>query len=473
MFQRIIDPAMAYPKSPFSPDQHYPELTAICSDTNPNNNVYAAVREVFRRMGWDAGNHGTPLWNPLGHVVDGKRNIVIKPNLVLHKVGELACTIDSLVVHASVLRPLVDYILLASRRAGQDVSITIADTPLQSADFHEVCETSGLSALVRYYRERGTPIHVYDLRFEHAVINDRFLITQRVPLPGDPEGAVIVDVAERSAHFVGGDTRPGFSIQDYDDGATRDNHSGRVHRYKFSKTILNADLVFNVAKMKCHAKAGVTLALKNIVGANVSKDYLPHFRAGGPECGGDECPRSSPYSRTVRGLRNWFNRNKGALAPLHSMLKTVAYAVEEKRRSLGYETGFGGAWHGNDTLWRTIIDINRVLFFADPQGRLHDTPQRTIVCLLDGVVGMQGDGPLKGTDVRAGVIACGDDPVEFDANVTYMMGFDPSKVPHVEYWRHAEAARVGNFPEQFDADLAGAKVPVFEEPGGWRGKLKR
>lgn len=429
--------------------------------------------EMFFGDGMDAANYGTSDWNPLGHIIDGKSNIVIKPNLVLHRVGEVACTINSLVVHASVIRPIIDYVLSAAHRSGKTVNLVIADTPLQSADFNSICEANGLNALIEYYREKHVDIPLYDLRYEHAVINDHFMILRRIPLPGDPAGARIIDIGEDSLHFVPNDERAEFSIQDYDDEITKGNHSGRVHRYKFSQTILNADLVFNVAKMKCHAKAGVTLGLKNIVGANLSKDFLPHFRSGSPETGGDECPSMSLYTRTVRALRNWFNRkNLSGISFLHSFLKKVAYSIEAQRQKHGQETGFGGAWYGNDTLWRTIVDINRILFFADRDGILHKSPQRKVVFVLDGIYGMQGNGPLKGTDVHAGVMACGDDPVEFDARVTRMMGFDPSKIPHIAYWKKSTKMTIGTFPLSYPESAETTFIPPFEEPRSWKGKMR-
>lgn len=474
MFSYYIDAKSQYPAAPFSPDKPYPELSKICTEIDPSNHVYAAVREVFLGMGWDSENFGTPDWNPLGHIIDGKTNIVIKPNLVIHRVGEVASTINSLVAHASVMRPLIDYILLAAQKAGNSVNIAIADTPLQSADFGALCEANGLHALMAHYQACDAPVSLYDLRFEHAVINDHFMILRRVPLPGDPAGACIVDMGEKSAHYTTENKQADFSIQDYDDEATRGNHTGSVHRYKFSQTVLNADVVFNVAKLKCHAKAGVTLGLKNIVGANVSKDYLPHFRSGAPETGGDECPRLTFYTRSVRTFRNWFNRGqKLGLAPLHSLLKKLAYLIESQRQKLGQETGFGGAWYGNDTLWRTIVDINRILFYADRDGRLQESPQRKVILFLDGVYGMQGNGPLKGTDVHAGLIACSDDPVEFDAKITFLMGFDPAKIPHIDYWRRASSMSIGSFPTSFSADLRACHIPLFEEPNSWKGKMRR
>ena len=53
------------------------------------------------------------------------------------------------------------------------------------------------------------------------------------------------------------------------------------HRYLVARELIEADVVFNVPKLKTHKKAGVTGALKNLVGINGHKAYLPHHRKGG------------------------------------------------------------------------------------------------------------------------------------------------------------------------------------------------
>ena len=53
-----------------------------------------------------------------------------------------------------------------------------------------------------------------------------------------------------------------------------------------SKTILGADLVINCLKMKTHKKAGVTLSMKNLIGINGDKNWLPHYRTGFASQGG-------------------------------------------------------------------------------------------------------------------------------------------------------------------------------------------
>ena len=428
-------------------------------------------RDLLHRAGCDADRFGSPDWNPLAPMVSGRRRIVIKPNLVLHKVGELSCSIDALVVHASVIRFLVDYLLLAARRMHQTVEIVIADTPLQSADFDRLCEQNGLVELMRHYRAAGAPVSLLDLRSERAVINDSFLILERRELAGDPAGSLVIDLATRSLHYDKGGESTRYSVQDYDDGITQQNHCGQVHRYRFSRTILDADLVINLCKLKTHGKAGVTLAMKNIIGANVSKDYLPHFVPGSPRRGGDEFSSDSVHQVIVRSVRDFFYRHP-SLAGAHRVLKRAACSVEAQRGRLGDVSAYAGAWHGNDTVWRTIVDINRALTYADSEGRLATVPQREVVYFVDGIWGMEGEGPLKGDDKQVGLLAMGDDPVEFDAKLAHFMGFDPLAVPHIGYWRVPRDLAVGTYPTRLDAGLPGGPRSEFREPAGWRGKLR-
>ena len=472
MFHSIVDPHAAYPRPPFAPGEPFPEFAGVISDCDPDNRLFGVFRNLLYRAGCDAGRFGSPEWNPFGDMVRGRRRIVIKPNLVLHKVGEVSCSIDGLVVHASVIRLLVDYLLLAARKLQQTVYISIVDTPLQGADFDLLCEQNGLVELMRHYRALGEPVSLLDLRLERAVINDHFLILDRVPLPGDPTGSVLVDLGERSLHYDADRQDVRYSIQDYDDGVTRGNHRGRVHRYRFANTVLQADLLINLCKLKTHAKAGVTLAMKNNVGANISKDYLPHFIPGGPRQGGDEFSSDSFHQVVVRGARDFFYRHP-ALAPMHRVLKHAAVSVERRRAESGEVSSYAGAWYGNDTVWRTIVDINRVLTFANHDGLMQAVPQRNVLYFADGIYGMEGQGPLKGQDKHVGLLAMGDDPVEFDAKLATLMGFDPATVPHIAYWREPRELAIGSYPTHLESDLRDCPRFEFAEPAGWKGKLGR
>ena len=72
-------------------------------------------------------------------------------------------------------------------------------------------------------------------------------------------------------------------------------------------------------------------------------------------------------------------------------------------------------WAGID---ESIVDINSAL----SMGRF---------AIVDGIVGMEGNGPIQGTPRHAGVLIFGEDPVAVDATAARLMRIDPAKVKHL------------------------------------------
>lgn len=71
-------------------------------------------------------------------------------------------------------------------------------------------------------------------------------------------------------------------------------------------------------------------------------------------------------------------------------------------------------WAGID---RAILDINAAA--------------RPDFAIVDGIVGMEGNGPIQGTPKAAGVLILGDDPVAVDATCCRVMGLLPEKVNYL------------------------------------------
>ena len=88
----------------------------------------------------------------------------------------------------------------------------------------------------------------------------------------------------------------------------------------------------------------------------------------------------------------------------------------------------GGNWHGNDTAWRMAVDLLKVFLYGDADGRLHPVRRRRVFCLVDGIVGGEGDGPLFPDAVPAGVVVAGAHPLAVDLAAARLMGFDPRRV---------------------------------------------
>jgi hypothetical protein len=91
----------------------------------------------------------------------------------------------------------------------------------------------------------------------------------------------------------------------------------------------------------------------------------------------------------------------------------------------------GGSWHGNDTLWRTILDLNKIARYADRDGQLHDTPQRRYLCIVDGVYSGENDGPIMPDLRHDGLLLAGMNPLLVDLVVCLLMGVDPAGIKQV------------------------------------------
>jgi len=75
--------------------------------------------------------------------------------------------------------------------------------------------------------------------------------------------------------------------------------------------------------------------------------------------------------------------------------------------------------------------------------------------IVDGIVGMEGNGPISGTPVSSNVLVFGNDPVATDVIGARVMGFDPLKVVYL-----AEAAR---FLGQGDMDRIRTEGEVVDD----------
>lgn len=54
------------------------------------------------------------------------------------------------------------------------------------------------------------------------------------------------------------------------------------------------------------------------------------------------------------------------------------------------------------------------------------------LAIVDGIVGMEGDGPIMGSAKPVGCLVLGTDPVAVDATCARIMGLDPSKIRYLE-----------------------------------------
>jgi uncharacterized protein (DUF362 family) len=52
--------------------------------------------------------------------------------------------------------------------------------------------------------------------------------------------------------------------------------------------------------------------------------------------------------------------------------------------------------------------------------------------IIDGIVGMEGNGPIDGSSIDASVLVFGDDPVAADTVGASLMGMDPTRIPYLQ-----------------------------------------
>jgi len=153
-----------------------------------------------------------------------------------------------------------------------------------------------------------------------------------------------------------------------------------VKRLYLPASVLRADCVVSLPKLKTHHWAGVTLSLKNMFG------IVPGHCYGWP-----------------KNLLHWAGISK------------------------------------------SILDLNSTV--------------RPDFAIVDGIVGMEGNGPTQGQPKAAGLLVMGDDPVAVDATCARIMGLIPERV---EYLRRA-GILLGNLSEK-KIEQIGESIASVSQP---------
>lgn len=429
-----------YPSfAPYHPSEYYPEYpfgpNYISSEPNY---VYQGLRELFLLLDYDKDNFGSKYWNPLKGIIKPGMTVVIKPNFVLsrHEEGK---DIYSIITHPSLLRAIVDYCWIALQGEGE---IIIADAPQYNCDFEELMKVTKLREVMNFINNfNGPKLKILDLR---DYWSQRFHFYSCLKkLPGDPNGKILINLRDQSAFYNFQNPQKLYGATFWRQ-ETISHHSGEKQEYEISGTILKADVLISVPKLKVHKKVGVTMNIKGLVGTCPNKNLLVHYTLGGPDEGGDQYPPNvfSKKEKFLIKFERWmydtFLAKKSLIWEIpHRFIYGFLYLKIFTHLGLGipYEKQIldRGNWYGNDSAWRMSVDLAKIIHFADKNGVIQNSFQRRFFSLVDGIIGGENNGPLLPDPKKAGLLIGGENFLAVDIVSTRLMGFDPLKLKTFSY----------------------------------------
>ncbi|MFX1501564.1 MAG: DUF362 domain-containing protein [Promethearchaeota archaeon] len=433
---------------PFHPSQSYPEYP-FNEISNNTNYVYDGFRFLLKLMELDKENWNSIKWNPFGNFIKPGNSVVIKPNLVLDNPENQ----ESVTTHPSLIRAITDYVIIALEGTGE---IIVGDAPLQKCDFKTLVDSTGLRETIDFYKSKGINIGLFDFRKERMRLKKSKLTKSKkgieiLQLRGDPKGYRVINLQKRSnLHFLSlNNGFKKFRVTNYDPKVMREAHNQLNHKYLISNSIIQADVVINIAKFKSHRKAGITGCLKNSVGINGSKDWLPHHRNGAYMEGGDEYRKRNFLKKIFVILSEiddtFLIKHPHIYRFIYYPLFFIKMVLKRFIIKINDDKIFEGNWIGNDTIWRTIADLNKILIYTDKNGQFTDKQQRKRLYFCDAVITGQSEGPLHPIPVKSGIIAGGFDPLMVDFALVNIMNIDYQKIPQISGLFNLKNYKISNY----------------------------
>lgn len=408
---------------------------------------------------------------PFKDIVQPGMHVLLKPNWVLHA-NKSGHSRECLVTHPEFIFAALEQVCRAEPQR-----VVIGDAPIQTCDFDALVTSEFRARAAAIAWAAGVRLEIVDFR--------RTVADAGVNLGRENQRSldrfVLFDLADASLLEGFASPQENFRVTNYDPRRLASTHTSGKHQYLLCKEAFEADVVLSLPKLKTHCKAGVTGALKNLVGFNGSKEFLPHHRCGSPTTGGDCYAQPSTRKRWAEFCLDHANKNIGRAA--YPIWRALAYArIGSWGRIEPY--GLEGAWHGNNTVWRTVLDINRALRYGRLDGTLSEQPQRQIFSLTDAIVCGQGDGPLAPTPLDLHAVTFANNPVIADLVHSELLQFDwraipvlresftPFKYPLTRSTPDAALVMIG--AQTLTAEQAGAAYGASAEPArGWMGQVEK
>lgn len=389
------------------------------------------------------------------------QTVLLKPNWVRHPINET----DNLCLttHNNFIFAALEIILEKNPRR-----IIIGDAPIQVCKWGELVDKNFYNKIDEYSKKFNKPITIKD--FRRVILNKEKNIVQKNRK--DLSNYVIFDMAEKSYLEPISSDKQIFRVTDYDPRRLAISHSIGKHKYCISKELFEADVVISLPKLKTHQKTGITCALKNLVGFNGDKDFLPHHRVGGTGFGGDCYPGQNYIRRLAEYFLDNANKNIGNMSyPIGKFCSKAAWKLSNPDNFHHLDAG----WYGNDTSWRMVLDINMIAAYGKIDGSISEIPQRKIYSLCDGIIAGQGNGPLHPEPLPLGILCFSNNSALTDVAMAKLLGFDVNKIKLVlnsnkifPYKKH-EVKLNGKLVNVGDLDFYAWDT---KPPPGWIGHIK-
>ena len=146
-------------------------------------------------------------------------------------------------------------------------------------------------------------------------------------------------------------------------------------------------------------------------------------------------------------------KNKGRYSPLKTL--TFPVALRQADWIVSMPKLKTHHWAGVTLSMKNMFGVMPGRFYGWPKNVLHragidqcildiNATLQSHFAIADGIVGMEGDGPIMGSPKQAGVLVMGRNFVAVDATCTRIMGLNPKKVPYLK----AASNRIGPIQEK-------------------------
>ena len=440
--------------------------SAYFEETREDSLITRAVGRVAAELGWRTEDKG-----PFGALIKPGARVLIKPNWVLHH-NQGTGGMDPMITHHSVIKAVVHAALQAD-----PAEVIVGDAPIQTCDFDKLLVKGDLATWASdLTKADGRFKGVKDFRRTTSRYVNGVRVAEENLRPEDE--FVLFDLGADSLLEPITDEKDDFRVTCYDPRLMAKTHGRGRHCYLVARDVVAADVVINLPKLKTHKKAGITCALKNLIGINGNKEYLPHHRIGGTNLGGDCYPGESKIKRLLEYTAD--RQNTSESVSVEKAWSVVATQLNRMLHLMGDNLGIEGSWSGNDTIWRTGLDLNRILLYGELDGGMAATPRRRVVHVVDAIVAGQGDGPLSPQSLPLGLLFAGNNAACVDWFGAQLLGYDPQLIAIVRgafesfQWpittcRPEEITVSGDWGEGKTTDVINEeKLPNVIHPIGWR-----